>query len=166
MANDREALWMGLADGTLAFVTTDHAGCDPVREKSSVNFWDIYGGIPGVEHRVPCMFSEGFLKGKLTLERTIELLSTAPARFLGLDSCKGTLRNGHDADFALIDLWTSETVAAQHMHSKGKYTPFEGVVFNATVKKTWLRGTLVADHADSQFEPARTGRWICRGESA
>lgn len=166
-SEDRDALWQGLANGTLAFVTTDHAGCDPVREKSSTNFWEIYSGIPGVEHRVPFLFSEGFKRGRLTLEHTIELLSAAPARFLGLESRKGSLENGKDADFALINLWTDEKITAHRMHSKGHYTPFEGETFGTAVKKTWLRGSLVADASDPAFTPVRNGRWIRRGgESA
>ena len=57
---DNEALWQGLKDGTLSFVVTDHAGCNPEIGKSSNNFWEVYGGFPGVEHRVPFLFSEGF----------------------------------------------------------------------------------------------------------
>jgi len=160
---DRAALWQGLASGTLSFVTSDHAGCDPAREKSSADFWEIYGGIPGVEHRVPHLFSEGFKRGRLSLERTVELLSSAPARFLGLAARKGSLEPGQDADFALMDLWSEEKILAKRMHSKGQYTPFEGVIFGAAVKRTWLRGTLVADSTDPALVSARGGRWIRRG---
>ena len=141
---DKAALWKGLADGTLGFVVTDHAGSIPERDKTSENFWDVYGGIPGVEHRVPFLFSEGFKKNRLSLEQTINLLSTNSADFFKLKK-KGRIYNGFDADFALIDLWSSETISASNMHSKGKYTPFVGVEFNATVEKTWLRGNVVAD---------------------
>jgi allantoinase len=160
---DRAALWQGLQGGALSFVTTDHAGCDPASEKSSADFWEIYGGIPGVEHRVPYLFSEGFKRGRLSLERTVELLATAPARFLGLAARKGSLERGKDADFALMDLWSEQRVSSDRMHSKGQYTPFEGVVFGAAVKKTWLRGTLVADSADPDFASVRNGWWIRRG---
>ena len=92
-----------MADGTLSFVTTDHAGCDPDTEKSSDNFWQVYGGIPGVEHRVPFMFSEGFLTAKLSLQKTVELLTTNVAEYFGLDAQKGSLLAGKDADFVLLD---------------------------------------------------------------
>jgi len=142
--DDKMALWNGLADGTLGFVVTDHAGSIPERDKISENFWEIYGGIPGVEHRVPFLFSEGFKKNKLTLEQTVKLLSTNAADFFKLKN-KGQLAKGFNADFALINLWDSEIITASNMHSKGKYTPFEGVEFNATVEKTWLRGSVVTD---------------------
>ncbi len=89
---DRDALWNGLKDGTLSFVVTDHAGCNPEKEKSSKNFWDVYGGIPGVEHRVPFLFSEGFLKHKLTLSDTIKLLSSNVADYFNLKSTKDILK--------------------------------------------------------------------------
>ena len=136
---DKEELWKGLSDGSILFVTTDHAGCDPVKEKSSSNFWEVYGGIPGVEHRVPFLFSEGFLKGKLTLEKTIRLLSSNAADYFNIKG-KGYLHVGFDADIILIDLWNSQIISSADMHSKGKYTPFEGAVFNAIIEKTFLRG--------------------------
>ncbi len=89
---DREALWNGLKDGTLSFVVTDHAGCNPEKEKSSNNFWEVYGGIPGVEHRVPFLFSEGFLKNKLTLSDTIKLLSSNVADYFNLKRSKDILK--------------------------------------------------------------------------
>lgn len=126
---DREALWDGLKDGTLSFVVTDHAGCKPEKEKSSKNFWEVYGGIPGVEHRVPFLFSEGFLKNKLTLSQTIKLLSSNIADYFNLEG-KGYIKEGYAADFALINLWDKQVINSKEMHSKGKYTPFEGITFN------------------------------------
>ncbi len=141
---DKNALWNGLADGILSFVVTDHAGSIPERDKTSESFWEVYGGIPGVEHRVQFLISEGFKKNRLSLEQTIKLLSTNAANFFNLKT-KGKLAKNFDADFALINLWNNEVISASNMHSKGKYTPFEEIEFNATVEKTWLRGSLVAD---------------------
>ncbi len=161
---DREALWQGLQDGTLEFVTTDHAGCNPEEEKTSDDFWDVYGGIPGVEHRVPFLFSEGFWKGRLSLERTIQLLSENPAVFFGLNHRKGRLSPGRDADFALLNLWESQTIRAAEMHSKGRYTPFEGVSLNAVVEQSWVRGRLVAQRGNetAAVEPGY-GQFVRRG---
>ncbi len=159
---DRQALWQGLAEGTLAFVTTDHAGCDSQQEKVGDNFWQVYGGIPGVEHRVPFLLSEGFLKGRLTLQQTVRLLAEHPAQFFGLEG-KGLLQPGKDADFALIDLWHSWTVRAAEMHSKGKYTPFEGLELNARVERTFLRGNLIVDKGLNLQTDERTGQFVARG---
>jgi len=151
-AEDRAALWEGLRKGELAFVTTDHAGCNPETEKRNENFWKVYGGIPGVEHRVPFLISEGFLKNKLTLEQTINLLSVNVSEFYSLP-LKGKIEENYDADFALVNLWESEIVSGKRMHSKGKYTPFEGVKFNALIEATFLRGKIVASrNGDAETE--------------
>lgn len=155
---DKNALWEALRDGTIAFITTDHAGCDPVKEKSSWNFWDVYGGIPGVEHRVPFLFSEGFKTGRLDLSQTIDLLSTNIADFFSLSPRKGSLNNGADADFALINLWDSQVIHSQNMHSKGKYTPFEGIRFDAVVAATFLRGRLVVNQKGESEVKAGYGK--------
>ncbi|NWF91093.1 MAG: allantoinase AllB [Ignavibacteriaceae bacterium] len=158
-ATDRKELWKGLSDGSLSFVTTDHAGCNPKREKASKNFWEVYGGIPGAEHRVPFLFSEGFLKGKLALQKTIELLSTSAAEFFNL-SQKGKIQVGKDADFSLINLWTSDVVKSSNMHSKGNYTPFENIVFNARVEKTFLRGKVVMERKNNFIAKPGVGKFI------
>lgn len=136
---DKEALWHALENGAISFVTTDHAGCDPSKEKSSQNFWEVYGGIPGVEHRVPFLFSEGFLKNKITLQKTVELLSSNVSDYFHLKH-KGNLKIGEDADITLINLWKKQIIKSGEMHSKGKYTPFENVELNACVEAVYLRG--------------------------
>ncbi len=148
---DKNALWEALADNTISFVTTDHAGCNPLKEKSSTNFWDVYGGIPGVEHRVAFLLSEGFLKNRISMEKTIQHLSVNAAEFFQLKN-KGKIQTGYDADFCLVNLWKSKLVNAEQMHSKGKYTPFEGTTFNALVEKTFLRGNLVVGKIDEHVK--------------
>lgn len=158
---DREALWQGINEGAVAFITTDHAGCDPDKEKTSDDFSKIYGGIPGVEQRVPFLFSEGFLKGKINLEQTVNMLSSNAAAYFGFKN-KGDLKEGYDADIALINLWSSEIVSGRNMHSKGKYTPFEGIKFNAAVDKTFLRGNLIMDKSISSngTEPDNENKYL------
>ena len=157
--DDRNALWNGLQNGNLSFVTTDHAGCNVEKGKTSDNFWQVYGGIPGVEHRVPFLFSEGFLKGKLSLEQTIKLLSTNAASYFNLKR-KGSLEVGKDADIALINLWEGEKVLSDKMHSKGKYTPFNGTFFNSKVERTYLGGKIVADKSSVAEESIGFGKYV------
>jgi len=159
LKKDRNALWEGLKDGTISLITTDHAGCDHIKEKSSWNFSDVYGGIPGVEHRVPFLFSEGFKKGRLNLARTIELLSVNPAKFVNFKN-KGSLDLGKDADMTLMNLWDTQIIKAEEMHSKGKYTPFEGVKFEAKVEKTILRGKVVKGDCDTPEVDVGYGKFL------
>ncbi|MBZ0198479.1 MAG: allantoinase AllB [Ignavibacteriaceae bacterium] len=156
---DKEFLWYALSQNEIEFVTTDHAGCDPAVEKSSGNFWEVYGGIPSVEHRVPFLFSEGFVKQKLSLEQTINFLSTNAAKFFQIEN-KGKLQSGFDADIALINLWESEIITHEKMHSKGKYTPFEGIRFNAAVEKTYLRGEIIYSRDDNFCGKIGAGKFM------
>jgi allantoinase len=157
--NDRDALWRGLKDNILSFVTTDHAGCDPEKEKSSENFWEVYGGIPGVEHRLPFLFSEGFKKNKLNLEQTINLSSTNAAKYFNLKN-KGELRKGYDADFALVNLWESEIIKSENMRSLGKYTPFNNVTFYVKLEKTFSGGKLIIDKLNDFISEEKPGQMI------
>jgi len=156
---DSEALWIGLQNADLSLVVTDHAGCNAEEGKTSENFWKVYGGFPGVEHRVPFLFSEGFLKGKLTLEQTRKFLSTSAAEYFGLKN-KGSFEIGKDADISLINLWEGEKVLSEQMHSKGKFTPFDGIFFNARVERTYLRGKIIADKNNMSEEEIGFGKYL------
>ncbi len=158
LEQDKIALWEGLSDGTIDFVTTDHAGCHPRKEKSSTNFWDVYAGIPGVEHRVPFMFSEGFKKNRLTLSETIDLLTTNVAEHFNTSDKKGDLASGKDADMVLVNLWNSQIVKSEDMHSKGKFTPFEGCEFGCSIESTFLRGRLITDRGAEQRDKSTFGQ--------
>ena len=159
LEEDNEALWEALRNNELKFVTTDHAGCNPDEEKASDNFWKVYGGIPGVEHRVPFLFSEGFMKNRISLEQTIKLLSTNAAKFFNLKD-KGELTKDKDSDFALIDLWNSQIVTQEYMHSKGKYTPFEKMTFNSLVRQTFLRGKEIMNRDENTFGNIGYGKFV------
>ncbi|HPN38646.1 MAG TPA: amidohydrolase family protein [Melioribacteraceae bacterium] len=146
---DKNGLWQGLKDGTIDFVTTDHAGCDPMLEKMSSNFWEVYGGIPGVQHRVPFLLSLGFIDGNISLEKTIKLLN--PYEYFIFEN-KGSISKDFDADFSIINLWEKQKITYESMFSKGKYTPFEGVELKVKVKQTFLRGELIFDSEHKKNE--------------
>lgn len=156
---DKDALWKGISDGSLNFVTTDHAGCNPYVEKKNQNYWKVYGGIPGVEHRVPHLISEGFLTRNLSMEQAVKLLSTNAAEYFNLSS-KGKIEESFDADFALINLWEKDIVKSENMHSKGKYTPLENMVLNCRVEKTILRGKVIMSLENDVDESIGYGKFI------
>lgn len=142
--SDRQRLWQGIVEGGLAFLTTDHAAGEWPREKQTGSFWRDYGGIPGVELLLPWFYTAGVASGRVTLERLVELLCAAPARFLGIEGRKGSLRPGHDADFVVLreEDWV---VRAESLHNLNRYTPFEGQTLATRVEQTWLRGEPVWD---------------------
>ena len=150
---DKKALWDGLKNGTISFVATDHAGCDYPREKFTGNIWTDYAGIPGSELMVPFIFSEGFLDEKLSLYQTQRILSENAAKNYGLDTYKGSICIGKDADFVLIDPLEKTKVDQEKLHSKGKYSPFHDRVFKCRIEKIILRGNVIIDHTNLLVDP-------------
>jgi dihydroorotase-like cyclic amidohydrolase len=166
--DDRERLWRGVEDGEIDFIATDHAPGQWPEEKNTGSIWTDYGGVPGVETLLPYLFSEGVSAGRITLEQLVDLSSAHPARFFGIDDRKGALREGHDADFVVIDDNVRWTVHGSDLHNLNRYTPFEGQEFTGRVRATYLRGQAVFERkADGRelFAPAGRGRWIQRGLS-
>ena len=164
-AADRERLWAGIAGGEIQHVATDHAAGEWPAEKHTGSIWTDYGGVPGVELLLPYLYSEGYREGRITLNRLVELVSTAPARFFGVEARKGHIAAGFDADLAVIDEGDSWSVRAAELHNLNRYTPFEGRTLAGRVTATFVRGTSVfsrsADGAES-FGPAGFGQRIRR----
>jgi allantoinase len=168
-AEDRDRLWRGLADGELQLVASDHAAGVWPEEKSTGSIWTDYGGVPGVELMLPYLFSEGVQRGRLTLERLVEVVSTAPAELLGVGHRKGRLQAGLDADLAVLDEQAEWTVRAAGLHNKNRYTPLEGWAFTGRVRETWVRGRRVFAgdmNGGEWFAVPPAGRWIRRGVEA
>jgi allantoinase len=160
-ASNRDRLWERLADGTIDFVASDHAPCPP-EEKATGSIWTDYGGIPGSGTVLPYLFSEGYLQGRLSLCRLLEVVAENAARRYGLFDRKGSLAVGKDADLALIDPGQSWTVRGAAFYSKGKITPFEGMTFQGRVVKTLLRGRVIYDAEEGILAPPGYGEFLRR----
>ncbi len=135
---DSEALWKYLADGTIDFVATDHAPC-PKEMKNTGSIWTDYGGISGLETFMDYMYNEGVLKNRITMERFIEITSFKSAKRYKLKKL-GKIELGYYANFVMIDPKKERIVKGDNFYSKGKITPFEGMVFKSSIVKTYLRG--------------------------
>ena len=141
---EADGLWELLAMGDIDFVTSDHAPAQ-AGEKETGNPWTAYGGIPGTGTMFPYLLSEGYFAGRLTLPRLLEASSAAAARRYGLSARKGSIEVGKDADFVLVDPAATTTLRGEELFSKGRITPFEGMVFKGRIAATWLRGHPVYD---------------------
>ncbi len=159
---DRDYLRNCLNNGTLDFVTTDHAGCDYKTGKENIDFSKVYNGIPGTELLIPYLFSEFYLKEKVDLRRMIELTSEHAAKRYGLFPEKGSLQIGTDADFTIIDLNKNFTVDETRIHSKGKYSPFYNTNFSCSIDKTIVRGNIVFDAEEGILQKPGYGKFIRR----
>jgi dihydropyrimidinase len=145
-AGDRDALWAGLTDGSLSLVATDHVPDRLDREKAEathgVPFDRISNGAPGIETLLTMLYSEGVAKGRLTVERLVDLLATTPARRFGLPR-KGEIKTGFDADLVLFDPAAERTVRATDLHHTSDYTPYEGLEVTGAVRTVFVRGRAV-----------------------
>ena len=145
-AADRDALWAGLADGSLDLVATDHVpdrvGVEKAEAAKGVPFSEISNGAPGIETLLTLLFSEGVARGRITVERMVDLLSTTPARRFGLAS-KGAIEVGRDADLVLLDPVAHRTIRAADLHHTSDYTPYEGLEVKGAVRDVFVRGQRV-----------------------
>lgn len=137
---DRQALLEGLADGTVDAIATDHAPHHA--DEKCVEFDQAPFGVVGLETALPACLDRLVGKDVISLARLVELLSTNPARILGLD--KGALSVGSEADLTVVDLERPFTVDPSAFRSKGRNTPFAGWSLRGQAVATIVQGEIVA----------------------
>jgi len=162
--SDQDALWAGLADGSLDLIATDHVPDRMAVEKAAarrgVPFDRISNGAPGIETLLSIAYSEGVAKG-LSVERLVDLVATTPARLFGLER-KGAIELGRDADLVLFDPAARRTLRAGDFHHTSDYTPYEGFDVTGAVRSVFVRGRPVI--RDGAFIGQRGfGRFVERG---
>jgi len=164
---NQEAIWDGLNDGLFTVFSSDHAPFgydDPAGKKpggQEVPFRHIPNGIPGLETRLPLLYSEGVLAGRMTLNRFVELTATNPAKAYGLHPRKGTIAIGGDADLVIWDE-RETTIRNSQLHHAVDYTPYEGMRLKAWPGLTLSRGEVVWD-GDKFHGRAGRGRFLACG---
>jgi dihydropyrimidinase len=167
-AADRDALWEGLADGSLNLVATDHVpdrlGVEKAEAAAGIPFDRISNGAPGIETLLTLLYSEGVASGRITLERMVDLLATTPAARFGMPT-KGALEIGKDADIVVFDPGARRTLRAADLHHTSDYTPYEGLAVTGAVRDVLVRGQDVI--RDGAFVGRRGfGRFTERGAVA
>jgi len=142
---DSAALWQGLAKGSIGVVATDHCSFNfaDKLDRGRNDFSRAPGGIPGVETRLPLMFSEGVLKNRISLNRFVEVVSTAPARLMGLSPRKGNLAPGADGDVVAFDPNIEKIITPNILRQNADYSPFEGRLVRGWPTATIVRGRVV-----------------------
>jgi dihydropyrimidinase len=141
---DQGALWSGLADGCLQVVGSDHCPFTSDQKKLGYESFDrIPNGGPGVETLLPLLLSEGVGKGRLTIERLVEITSTEPARLFGLYPRKGAVMAGSDADLVIIDPDKDVVLSAETLHMNIDYTLYEGLVLKGYPVITISKGKVI-----------------------
>ena len=145
----QQACWQGLQQGIFSLFSSDHCPFrydDPkgkLAPKGRTSFRWVPNGIPGVETRLPILFSEGVSKGRITLNQFVAMTSTNHARTYGLYPKKGTIAVGSDADIAIWDPNREVTISQSLMHGGSDYTPYEGIAVKGWPVSTMVRGKFV-----------------------
>jgi dihydropyrimidinase len=158
---NQQVIWDALADGLFTVFSSDHAPFrfeDPQGKKlggKEVPFRYIPNGIPGIETRLPLLYSEGVLSGRISVERFVELTATNPAKLYGLYPRKGTIEVGSDADLVIWDESRDITITNRLLHHNVDYTPYEGMRIRAWPALTLSRGEVVWDGRVPRAEPGR-----------
>ncbi len=141
-------LWDGLKDDHLQVVSTDH--CPFCFEDQKMlgkdDFTKIPNGGPGIENRMQLIHHHGVNSGKLTLNRFVEITSTAPARIFGMYPKKGRIAAGSDADLVLWDAQAEHTISAATHNSRCDYSMFEGFKVRGNAKQVYSRGELIVEN--------------------
>ena len=162
----QEACWQGLKDGTLTVYSSDHApyrmdatGKLPKGEKTT--FKEMANGVPGLELRLPLLFTFGYKAGRITLNEFVALTSARHAQTYGLFPQKGTIAVGADADIAIWDPDKRVTVTKDLVHDNTGYTPYEGRELTGWPVTVLSRGDVIIDNGNLSAERGR-GRFLPR----
>ncbi len=149
-----DQLWLGLRDGDVQTIGTDHCPFDFVGQKDMFgkdDYKKIPNGAPGIETMLMIMHSEGVVKGRITLEKMVDVTSTATARMFGLAD-KGAIAVGKDADIVVFDPKRKFTITQKKLHQKVDYTPWEGVDVTGMPQIVYSRGKRIAEWAGDQMK--------------
>jgi dihydropyrimidinase len=160
---NNEALYGALASGLVDCVGSDNASTLWDVKQGSV--WDIVRGGPGAGVLLPLILSEGVNKGRLSLQRAVQVTSTNAARIFGLYPKKGTVEIGSDADLAIVDLHLEKTVTPELLGTWSDYNLYTGVHLKGWPVFTILRGRVVACNGIVQVQPGY-GKYIARKPAA
>src|SRR5579863_5151250 len=147
----QEKLWQGLAKDDLQVVSTDHCPfCYKEQKEMGIgDFTKIPNGGPGVEHRMSLIYSGGVAGGRFSVNRFVELVSTAPAKLFGLYPRKGTIAVGSDADLVIFDPNSEHVISAKTHHMRVDYSMFEGIQVTGMPDAVLSRGRVLVE--DGKF---------------
>lgn len=163
-ASMQEDLWRGLKTQDLQVVSTDHCPfCQKgQKELGRDDFSKIPNGMPGIETRLVLLWDGGVRAGRISMNRFVEITSTAPAKIFGLYPRKGTIAVGADADLVVWDAEKRHVLSARTLHMRVDYSPFEGREVVGAPTHVLSRGRVVVEHGKYVGKKG-DGRFVRRG---
>ena len=156
-------LWDGLKHDHLQVVSTDHCPfCFEDQKQLGIgDFTKIPNGAGGVENRLQLIHHHGVNSGKLTMNRFVEIVATAPARIFGMYPKKGVLEIGSDADIVVWDPNAEHTISAKTHNMRVDYSIFEGFRVRGNARQVFSRGELIVENGKFLGKPGR-GKYLRR----
>lgn len=151
-----ERLWQGIREGTIECIGTDH--CSYTREMKQ-DIWTAPPGIPGMRYFLPLMLTEGVNKGRITLEKLVEVCCYNNAKKFGIYPQKGVISVGSDADLVVIDRSKKAKLSGTTNHQLSNFCPYEGWEIKGCPLLTMVRGNIVAEDEKLIAQPG-LGRYI------
>jgi len=146
---DQATLWAGINQNLVNVVATDHCPFKWEQKLMGRNdFSKIPNGHPAIENRMELLYSEGVSKGRISLNKYVEVACTNPAKIFGMFPRKGTIAPGSDADIVLFDPLEKHTLSASTHHMNVDYSAYEGWELTGKVKTVLLRGKVVIDKGE------------------
>ena len=150
---NQKELWRGLQMGDLMSISTDHCPfCFKEQKEMGINdFSKIPNGGPGVENRMSLVFNGGVVEGRISLNRFVELTSTASAKMFGLFPKKGTIAVGSDADIVIFNPDRTETISVNNSvthHMKVDYNAYEGFEVTGVSETVISRGKIIVENCE------------------
>jgi dihydropyrimidinase len=159
---DAEALWLGL-DRDINTIATDH--CPFIFKTQKMTGKDDFtkcpSGAPGIEERIPLLFSEGVIKKRITLRRFTDLCAANPAKIFGMYPQKGVIKEGSDADIVIMDPEKKTVLGKNIMHGNADYSAYEGMEITGFPEYTISRGEIIINRGVLEAEAGR-GNFIPR----
>lgn len=142
---DIEALWKGINDGYIKTIATDHCPFSFKTDKQlgKDDFTKCPNGAPGIEERIPLIFSEGVMKNRISINKFVEVCSTNPAKIFGIYPKKGVIQVGSDGDIVIIDPTIEKTLKVKDLHSNVDYSAYEGIKLKGYPIITISRGKII-----------------------
>jgi dihydropyrimidinase len=159
-------LWKGLKMDDLHVISTDHCPfcMKEQKELGRDDFTKIPNGAPGVEHRVSLIYN-GVVENRISLNRFVELTSTAAAKMFGLFPKKGTIAVGSDADIVIFDPNAEQTISSKTHHMRVDYSAYEGRRVRGVTETVLSRGNVIVENGTFKGK-AGDGRFLKRGTFA
>ncbi|MGB2869037.1 MAG: dihydropyrimidinase, partial [Bacteroidota bacterium] len=169
---NQEFLWKALKEDTLQAVSTDHCpfcmkegfkGLPKQKELGKGDFSKIPNGLPGVENRLHLLYEGGVVKRGWSMSRFVQLVSTAPAKIMGLYPRKGTIAVGSDADIVVWDPKRPYTISAKTHFMRVDYNPYESMTVSGSPSWVMSKGKVIFE-GDKYLGKMGDGQFVRRGQ--